>query len=581
MRGAKRNKSDLTTIRRDKVSSSDKEEEIVFCRKKRRAHRKAIDRESDRIDEANLIGADAPDAAPIADEARYRAKIRRGAERRGKLRLTAAASVAIGLMGFGGGSAIVPIIKSQTVARRGLVDEDTFNEQVVVANITPGAFPAKMVQGIGCRYAGVAGGLIGALLSTLPGALLTVVVVSLLAFMSRGFLTQLGYFSVGISVYIIYLMFDFVVKTVCDGKREGMMLQTLTIAAVAFGLTCGDKARGFLDAVFGLDTAHGLIVFNLSTIDLLILCFYIVCFTYGKRDKIRLPICAIVSVFFCFAAGQNGWLPAWCKMLCYGAMALCVAVGAAATIVAAKRNNPEHIPKKGTKIKFKPAAVTIVICIGATAIMCAICAAASPAHAADALRYYGKAAVSVMSTFGGGAAYYAIAEETFVHAGMIASDVFYSQLIPIVNAMPGTVMIKLLAAIGYEYGRALTGSMTLGYLYGATGFVIGVSLSAGLFAAVYGVYHAFSGSKLFVRIRQWVMPVICGLLATTALSLTIEIFRGGMSAGMPAWGVALTAAALFLSAWGVSRKWKRLSAIVLIVCGCVTLGLLNLTAWLT
>ena len=50
----------------------------------------------------------------------------------------------VGTIGFGGGSALIPVIEKEIVHRRGLLDDPTFTAHTVIANITPGALPVKL-----------------------------------------------------------------------------------------------------------------------------------------------------------------------------------------------------------------------------------------------------------------------------------------------------------------------------------------------------------------------------------------------------------------------------------------------------
>ena len=52
----------------------------------------------------------------------------------------------IGAIGFGGGTALIPVIEDEVV-NNSLADEDEFNKDVIVANITPGALPVEIASG--------------------------------------------------------------------------------------------------------------------------------------------------------------------------------------------------------------------------------------------------------------------------------------------------------------------------------------------------------------------------------------------------------------------------------------------------
>ena len=54
----------------------------------------------------------------------------------------------IGCIGFGGGTALVPVIESEVVYEKKLIDKDEYTKDVVVANITPGALPVEVAAGV-------------------------------------------------------------------------------------------------------------------------------------------------------------------------------------------------------------------------------------------------------------------------------------------------------------------------------------------------------------------------------------------------------------------------------------------------
>ena len=63
----------------------------------------------------------------------------------------------IGCIGFGGGTALVPVIESEVVYEKKLIDKDEYTKDVVVANITPGALPVEVAAGVGRKVCGIPG----------------------------------------------------------------------------------------------------------------------------------------------------------------------------------------------------------------------------------------------------------------------------------------------------------------------------------------------------------------------------------------------------------------------------------------
>ena len=60
----------------------------------------------------------------------------------------------IGFIGFGGGTALIPVIEEEIVEKNKVVTEEQFNNEVMIASITPGALPVEIASGIGYQTAG-------------------------------------------------------------------------------------------------------------------------------------------------------------------------------------------------------------------------------------------------------------------------------------------------------------------------------------------------------------------------------------------------------------------------------------------
>ena len=63
----------------------------------------------------------------------------------------------IGFIGFGGGSALIPVIEEEVVEKDKIVSEEEFNDDVMIASITPGALPVEVATGIGRQSSGLKG----------------------------------------------------------------------------------------------------------------------------------------------------------------------------------------------------------------------------------------------------------------------------------------------------------------------------------------------------------------------------------------------------------------------------------------
>ena len=146
---------------------------------------------------------------------------------KGKLKKLLAVMFKIGCIGFGGGSALIPVIEAEAVEQHHLVDENEYNKDVIVANITPGALPVEIAAGVGRNVAGIRGMLLAAIMMALPGTFLTVAIVSLINSTGSSLLRQILFASAGITAYIIFMLIEYARGTyrecrINQNARSGM-----------------------------------------------------------------------------------------------------------------------------------------------------------------------------------------------------------------------------------------------------------------------------------------------------------------------------------------------------------------------
>lgn len=133
--------------------------------------------------------------------------------------------------------------------------------------------------------------------------------------------------------------------------------------------------------------------------------------------------------------------------------------------------------------------------------------------------------LSTLTSFGGGEAFLSVAQGVFVDNLFISADIFYKQIVPIANALPGPILVKILAGIGYVFGFRLSGNIFTGYLFSLLGISIGVGTSSAVFAFIYMIYHSFKSLSIFTLLKKWILPAICGLLLSTILSMLVEMLK--------------------------------------------------------
>ena len=149
----------------------------------------------------------------------------------------------------------------------------------------------------------------------------------------------------------------------------------------------------------------------------------------------------------------------------------------------------------------------------------------------DTWIYLFRGFASSIISFGGGDAYLSVADGMFVSTGMIKENEFYSQLVSIVNVLPGSILCKTLAGIGYFIGFDIDGSVLQGYAVALAGFACSVAASGIVFCIIYYLYEKFEGIAVFKLIGRWIRPIIAGLLLNVMVSMIYQNIETGTAIG--------------------------------------------------
>jgi chromate transporter len=78
----------------------------------------------------------------------------------------------VGVFGFGGGPAFVPLVREECVARQGWLTDEQFLDALAFGNALPGPIALKLAAHVGTRVAGWPGALVALFMVTAPGVLL-------------------------------------------------------------------------------------------------------------------------------------------------------------------------------------------------------------------------------------------------------------------------------------------------------------------------------------------------------------------------------------------------------------------------
>ncbi len=79
--------------------------------------------------------------------------------------------IKIGVFGFGGGYATIPLIQKEVVEKKGWLSEDELNEGIAFANIMPGPFAPQLAALCGHRARGILGAITALAALLLPSCI--------------------------------------------------------------------------------------------------------------------------------------------------------------------------------------------------------------------------------------------------------------------------------------------------------------------------------------------------------------------------------------------------------------------------
>lgn len=463
----------------------------------------------------------------------------------------------VGFIGFGGGSALIPIIEEEIVTKKQLLKEEDYYNHVIVSNITPGTLPVKLAAAAGRQISGIPGMIGSALMVSLPGVFITVFLVSILSQLNDNVLSQIEYASVGISVFIILLLVNYIQKVLAGCRQSNTALAGVIIMLLVFILTAGKE----INAVLGIDRTP---IFDISTLNILLLAFFIIFYTSGKITPIKGSITGIISVVYILCTGKSNIIsnPAILTIIQIIMLALsCYGIY-------------HSIKKSGSGKKISPKGLfaeeiawfifLILFSLPAVLIF------------GNGLDYITNGFLSSIMSFGGGEAYLTIADSMFVASGQVSSEIFYGQILPIANALPGPILSKILAAIGYYLGFHSTNSVALGYLLALAGYIVSLVATCTVFSLILYIYNSFENLEIFQTLKKWVLPIVAGLLLSTIVAMLEANFGIIAITGLTTPFAFLLCILIFAFLYFLHIKFHLHDVILILISGVLSLSVCNL-----
>ena len=398
----------------------------------------------------------------------------------------------VGFIGFGGGNALVPVMEDAFVRNEDFdEDQETYDKDVIVANLTPGALPVELSSALGDHAYGFKGMLLGPVLFALPGVIMAAVLFMILSSLNENTLNYINIAAVGVAAFIISLLCDYIANVFVRNRSisERRFKRTYLVVALICFFTCGNAIIKLL----GVDATS---LFSVSTINMLAVVFFIAFWLHGNRN------------IFLLGHGKAGIL-ADVPVLMPVVEILMIALSVIGLIQSVKGTGIrlEIDQKKMGKTFLLWLIFIVVLSIPAVIIL------------NNAIPFLLRDLLSTVMSFGGGDAYLTIADGMFVETGFVSEELFYSQIITVVNVLPGSILCKTLFGVGYYIGYNATGVTALGILSGISAFACSIGASCAAFYLIYYLYAGISKLNAIAFISRWIRPIVCGLLIKVMLSL--------------------------------------------------------------
>ncbi len=448
----------------------------------------------------------------------------------------------IGTFGFGGGTALIPVIEEETIKNKKLINDEEFNKDVIIANITPGALPVEIASGIGRKIRGIRGMLLAALTMALPGAFMTILIISLINQSSDMVLKQILFASAGVTSYIIFMLHEYLKSTITSCRTNKITITGFILIILVFILTAGKEIYQILN----LDITP---VFDISTVQILIIAFFIIFFNSGRFNLAKIIVSAVITILYCLCVGKSHIIHIPAVLWSLQSVMLVLSLYG---IITGINEKPVFAIKPFKRFIKEEFAWFLLLFVFSVPAFC-LCS--------DILLFTGKGIISVLMSFGGGDAYLAVADGLFIDSGMISYSDFYSNIASVANALPGSILCKILAGVGYYVGYNEGGIIT-GLCVALSGFVCSVAASGGTFSAMAYIYERFEKLNIFQTLKLYIRPIVAGLLFTVSLSMLYQNMSIAETENIPVISIILITVIIY----GLNIYWKTKQKLKPIIC---------------
>lgn len=451
----------------------------------------------------------------------------------------------IGCIGFGGGSALIPIFEDVFIGKGKLDTKENFDKDIIVASLTPGALPIEMASSIGKRNYGKKGMILGGVMMALPGIIASLLLVTLLSTLQEKIEPIVKCLTVGVSAFIIYLLINYIKSVFVNSRKVSKVRfkRSLLVMIGVFALSGGKN----LFKLLGLNSDY---IISVSTVHILLTAFFLI-ISLKMSEKLY------IKIFSLIIAGTYLFEHGGIDHLYSNEITVCADILMIVLVVILTFSKIKCFDKKSINVKD----IISDILFWALFIAVLIC----PILILDlnSFMFVFKSAVSVLMSFGGGDAYLVIADGLFVD-DMISEDIFYNNIVSVVNILPGSILGKTLSCVGYYFGLDCFNSYIGSILAAVAGAGVAVGVSCCVFQFFYSLYDEFSTSKVSKTLSNYIRAIIGGLLGNVILMLLKQSKNTAVSYDMPILLVVSFAVGLVIVNYILAEKRKINNTIIIV-----------------
>ena len=137
----------------------------------------------------------------------------------------------VGVMTFGGGYAMLPILQREVVENKGWATDEELTDYFAIGQCTPGVIAVNTATFIGQKRAGIAGGIVATLGVVFPSLLIILALAGVITSFSH--LTWVQHAFAGIRVCVCVLIFNAVLKLWKSAVKDvwGLLIFLAVLAA--------------------------------------------------------------------------------------------------------------------------------------------------------------------------------------------------------------------------------------------------------------------------------------------------------------------------------------------------------------